>query len=808
MAGSAAEQFPEHLNDALPLIYTAMLSAQLLVRYSGLRAAMAATRSIPSESIPPLLALAVAAGLHDQYLAVVAEAAKAMHRMPADLIDTRETVSHLLVIAASYAADRLRDQLVEDALSAALRLARSDEVLLASVARSALQIIDMMPPYSARQVLRWHTALREREEWADAAIRALRPDDDPQYESLSWDGEDGEGLLAELARRSLSSRQIESLADTAVEAGRTNHARCLHSADALAELGRPDLSAEIYRARLGEIPDTMENRWLRRSLGLVVLRFELEDAVASGDRGRQSGIVEQATSLLGDDEAPDLGSASIASALSGNSIGGAMSEIARGSATAGDAKTLLEIQTRAALIDSLHSISAGDDASVDDLNVALGDCMESLGSGADDDVIWAFSEVADSLVLAVRWRTASWEAEPDADRFARAARLRAEAVIEQASDTWPPALLSAARGLADLDGQNGPAEIADLLSRVPLPPRMARKPRRQAISEDSDQQAPVPSVALLVRFNSEPVMRPTVLRPGAMHRLQVEARVSEWPDNAEVLEVEFLSVHPREFLLSSKLAFTPDQLQQPLEIWIAGERPSIDPPLRLTALARFRSGGEPIEVRLVGNTTLELTTFDPATATPPGQPEAARRLQEMMSELRNACPDQSEEERRDIRLLLAGILRFAHNELDNRLGAQQDIDEAWFQSELLYFLRADPSIGARLEQRVGRAGGLTDLILGRTVVELKLEKETPITIDTAESRFAGQATQYASAGDARVSLLVVLDVSPKRAPSGVMGNELKWAYPETASGPTAPLPSLVGIAIVRSGFPRPSDLSR
>ena len=807
MAGSAVEKFPEHLNDALPLIYTAMLSAPLQVRFSGIRAAIAATRGIPSESIPPLLAQAAAAGLQDQYLAVVAEAVKAMQRMPADLIDTRETVSHLLMIAAFYAADRLQDQLVEDALSAALRLARPDEELLASVAKSALQGIDMMPPYSARRVLQWHSALQEQEGWADAAIRALRPDDDLQYESLSWEGDDGEGLLAELACRSLSSRQIESLANTAIEAGRTSHARCLYSADALAELGRPDLSAEVFRARLGEIPDTIECRWQRRSLGLVVLRFELEDAIASGDRERQSGIVEQAKSLLGEDEYHDLDSPPLESAFSGNTVGGAMSEIARGSATAGDAKTLLELQARAALIDSLHNISTGDDASGDDLNVAIGDCMESHGNGADDDVIWAFSEAADSLVLAVRWRTASWEAEPDAERFARAARLRAEAVIEQASGTWPPALLSAARGLADLDDHNGPAEIAALLSRVPLPPRMTRKPRRQAISDDSDQQALVPSAALLVRFNSEPVMRPTVLRPGAMHQLQVEARVGEWPDNAEVLEVEFLSVHPKDFLHSSKLTFTPDQLQQPLEIRIAGERPPTDPPLSLTALARFRSDGEPMNARLVGNTTLELTTFDPETATPPGQPEAARRLQEMMSELRNAYPDQSEEDRRDISLLLAGILRFAHNELDYRLGAQQDLDEAWFQRELLYFLRADPSIGARLEQRVGRAGGLTDLILGRTVVELKLEKGTPITLGAAESRFAGQATQYASAGDARVSLLVVLDASPKRAPAGVMGNEMKWVYPETASGPSPPLPSIVGTVIVRAGFPRPSDFS-
>ncbi|HVX19623.1 MAG TPA: hypothetical protein VHA73_16490 [Acidimicrobiales bacterium] len=64
-----------------------------------------------------------------------------------------------------------------------------------------------------------------------------------------------------------------------------------------------------------------------------------------------------------------------------------------------------------------------------------------------------------------------------------------------------------------------------------------------------------------------------------------------------------------------------------------------------------------------------------------------------------------------------------------------------------------------------------------------------------------------SADDSQVSLLAVLDVSPKRAPAGVMGNEVGWVRPVTASGPDAALPSLVGVVVVRGGFLRPSDLS-
>lgn len=106
-----------------------------------------------------------------------------------------------------------------------------------------------------------------------------------------------------------------------------------------------------------------------------------------------------------------------------------------------------------------------------------------------------------------------------------------------------------------------------------------------------------------------------------------------------------------------------------------------------------------------------------------------------------------------------------------------------------------------------RTGGITDLVLGRIPLELKVEKSA-ISLEDAARKFVSQSTQYASASDSQVSMLAVLDASEKRAPAGVMGNEIKWEYPETASGPKPPLLSMVGITIIRAGLPRPSDFSR
>ena len=467
------------------------------------------------------------------------------------------------------------------------------------------------------------------------------------------------------------------------------------------------------------------------------------------------------------------------------------------------------IRARNALVDALEAV-AGGSRDADPLEAALGRLRSASGSLSEGDIVRTFGELVEALTHAVRWSDAAWNAEPEAARHATAARLRATQSASSADDLWPRALRDAAAQLEVLDDHEAPAQIAARLAAISLPPRLTDlyrpKNRRRAYRAETAQDAPV--AAILIRLHGEPVMRPTVVHPRAFHRFEVEARVSGWPEGADALEVKFLSVHPHHVLHASDVRFTIDEMVQPLEIRVAGDRPPGDPPLELTARAAFVVNGEPSSVHLAGNTTLEIVTFDPGTAEPLNIPTAARRLQQMMGELNNALPNLDATIHRDARLLLEALARFAHMFLDDRLALHDDINEAWFQQELRYFLQADPRIGARLEERVGRAGGVTDLLLGDVVLELKVEKKAPISLDAACTRHAGQATQYASAADCQVSLLAVLDISSKRAPAGVMGNEMGWEYPETTSGQDPPFPSLVGVFVMRGGFPRPSDLSR
>lgn len=301
MAGRVAAASSTHINSALPLVYTAMLGDDQGVRAAGMDAAEKVMRALPSESIPPLLAETVVAGLHDQYLIVVAAAIKAVQHVPADLIDHRAAAVQLLLAARAYAADRLRDQMVQDALTAAYRLSRDDqEQEWAEAVRSAaLEVVKLMPAYNARETLRWHRWLENHGKWIDTAIHSLRLDSDMQYEHLGDD--DKEALLAQLGRRPLLDRQIDALAAVESEAAKFGRRRSLLGADVLSEIGRPDLSTNVIEAFLVTVPDTIEKRRLRRSMALTLLAYQLEAAINSGDSDARRGIVQRVEELCAEE---------------------------------------------------------------------------------------------------------------------------------------------------------------------------------------------------------------------------------------------------------------------------------------------------------------------------------------------------------------------------------------------------------------------------------------------------------------------------------------------------------------------------
>jgi hypothetical protein len=67
--------------------------------------------------------------------------------------------------------------------------------------------------------------------------------------------------------------------------------------------------------------------------------------------------------------------------------------------------------------------------------------------------------------------------------------------------------------------------------------------------------------------------------------------------------------------------------------------------------------------------------------------------------------------------------------------------------------------------------GYLDVRHDGITAELKVERKIPVTEETAP-KYIGQPTQYAAADGARLSILTILDMSPKELPIGTPENYL------------------------------------
>ena len=123
-------------------------------------------------------------------------------------------------------------------------------------------------------------------------------------------------------------------------------------------------------------------------------------------------------------------------------------------------------------------------------------------------------------------------------------------------------------------------------------------------------------------------------------------------------------------------------------------------------------------------------------------------------------------------------------EIGRHLAKGTRVIEREFHDDLYGRLMADPELGGRLERGSPLALGYLDVRHDGITAELKVERGTPVTKETA-SKYMGQPSQYAAADGARLSILAILDMSAKRLPIGTPENYLFPLEPR-CTGSTTP----------------------
>ncbi len=212
----------------------------------------------------------------------------------------------------------------------------------------------------------------------------------------------------------------------------------------------------------------------------------------------------------------------------------------------------------AARIEAVEALLAATDRGVDNsghlrqLATALDEATTRYGDVSVALAYSAFASIVRTLAMLVEWRAAVQGAAIDADRFLRSARILHRAWLEEYGESEvASALVAASTAIAELEEVERVASICRATAMVPLPIGIyaADSRRIPRFDEERDETEPPPTelTVAFIRFNidGKAAADTDFLTPKEVHDLEIEVRISRWPDAAEALTLAPVTIEAR-----------------------------------------------------------------------------------------------------------------------------------------------------------------------------------------------------------------------------------------------------------------------
>ena len=218
--------------------------------------------------------------------------------------------------------------------------------------------------------------------------------------------------------------------------------------------------------------------------------------------------------------------------------------------------------------------------------------------------------------------------------------------------------------------------------------------------------------------------------------------------------------------------------------------------------------GEPVTQALdvAGHRELRLRPFDASRDFLTDFPVFDERLLALYEQLHSAGYDEGQLQA--FCRLFTAICRAGLKIMwDPRYKRGAKVTERAFHDDLFTRLLAEQELGGRLERGSRLGLGFLDVRHDGITAELKVERRTPVTRESAP-KYMGQPTQYAAADGARLSVLSILDVSQKSSSVGVPENYVFTLEPALHGLRNPEAPSLVAVIVINGASPAPSSWSR
>ena len=736
----------------------------------------------PEEFVPPDLVSQVWEAFEDEKLIVLFGAIHAARHIEIPKDRKSNVIATLIEVTSTYGSQLDCRYEVTAAIRLILRMVKS-ETYRVRVEQLVLKAINELPSEYAIDYLKGLN-LEGHPAWPAAVLRVLRVD--PQSERQDLAHVDVEFLLCTLARRSRSELAPHFTELAGIASERLSHKPwwAYAIADFLAFHQQHSQAADLCDSVVRMIPDTFEKRPMRDQALQIAFGHRINAAMAESDQdGVKHALFEWTQHLAGKDESSPTDRKEIESDQQGS--------------------LEMQLEVRKMIAKALDVVQSGQlpMCSLTDLSQNLL-AVGRLTAPGDDR--WALSEALRSLGMAAKWEPAVEAADGQASAFRDASRLIAEKVLTaDRAGTWSDGVVEALKILACLETFADVPCAAASLKRAPvvfavtdllLPNSPVLQHQTQS---ETDER---PTVLLHFTLNDQPISWPMALQAGMSYRVGASATVADWPRDVAEIYIKWKSAVPESVLSRSGLTITPGGVASDEGYLLArAEIPptqgvDVTPEVTIQDVDGNRSAA-----RIVGQRALRINTFTPSEIGI-GLPMVSQRIVELLAELNAKIPSLPPDDRLNLLHLLDATSRFAALAVERK--DLCDINEKRFQKELKNSLIMDHRIGGRIQEGLELGGGETDLVLERIVNELKVSR-AKVTFESAQ-RHVNQSTQYASAIDCPISVLTILDQSPKSEPPGIQSNSMAWSYPSTHNSGLIHTPSMVAVIIIPVDFPVPS----
>ena len=442
-----------------------------------------------------------------------------------------------------------------------------------------------------------------------------------------------------------------------------------------------------------------------------------------------------------------------------------------------------------------------------------------------------YASTVQRTILAESWRVAALllrydacirRSDSAADRLLAAARRQIDVIDAKRRATphvqFRPALREFASLATRIQSPQDVTHACSVLAKAVAPIQFVGRLMLPTFrSERSGHSQPDESVlaVCIAGLRGSPVTDVLVVRSDEFYTLEITVWLSSWPVWAEKCIVEPISLLSQTSLALPRYEFSRRdahqqadgllfQSAQPLHCLV--QQPVKDPAIDCPLLVRLMGDDKEETVEVAGYRRLRLRPFDPSRDMPTEHEQTDQRLLIMFDGLSGPQYD-TEDVRAFCRLFGACVRAGQSIMFEKTFQKGTRVTEAQFHDELEKRLRTDRELCGRLTRRDAVAGGFDDLLHDDVIAELKVERNKPVTVETSV-QYIGQPTQYGVGRGSQLSVLIVLDHSPKEVPPGVLENYIGWVQPRLHGLDDAAYPSRVGVLIINTNLPVPSAWSR